>query len=134
MVTGKAQIQQLVRQLFKLSLVDGRISSEQVAGILGYVEKHHPVNAVTILTAYQRLIATEIAKGIAVVEHSGPVSAAVLASIATRGARFFLVAALIRRYGEPVRVFVEGRLTLVTTILAVGLVGGFVALRFLLPR
>jgi hypothetical protein len=33
-----------------------------------------------------------------------------------------------------VRVFVEGRLTLVTTILAVGLVGGFVALRFLLPR
>jgi membrane protein YqaA with SNARE-associated domain len=58
----------------------------------------------------------------------------VLASIATRGARFFLVAALIRRYGEPVRIFVESRLTLVTTILAIALVGGFVALRFLLPR
>ena len=93
MVTGKAQIQQLVRQLFKLSLVDGRISSEQVAGILGYVEKHHPVNAVTILTAYQRLIATEIAKGIAIVEHSGPVSPASLASIAT---------ALSNRYQRPV--------------------------------
>ena len=93
MVTGKAQIQQLVRQLFKLSLVDGRISSEQVAGILGYVEKHHPVNAVTILTAYQRLIATEFAKGISVVEHSGPVSAAVLASIAT---------SLSARYQRPV--------------------------------
>ena len=51
MVTGKAQIHQLVSQLFKLSLVDGRISSEQVTGILGYVEKHNPVNAVTILTA-----------------------------------------------------------------------------------
>ncbi len=58
----------------------------------------------------------------------------VLASIATRGARFLLVAALIRRYGEPVRAFVERRLTLVTTILAIGLVGGFVALRLLLPR
>jgi len=58
----------------------------------------------------------------------------VLASIATRGARFFLVAALVRRYGEPVRVFVERRLTLLTTILAIALVGGFVALRVLLPR
>ena len=93
MVIGKAQIQQLVRQLFKLSLVDGRISSEKVAGILGYVEKHHPVNAVTILNAYQRLIATEIAMGIAIVEHSGPVSPAVLASIAT---------SLSARYQRPV--------------------------------
>jgi len=58
----------------------------------------------------------------------------VLASIATRGARFFLVAALVRRYGEPVRVFVERRLTLLTTILAIALVGGFVAQRVLLPR
>ena len=38
-----------------------------------------------------------------------------LASILTRGARFFLVAALLRRYGEPVREFIEKRLTLVTT-------------------
>jgi hypothetical protein len=29
---------------------------------------------------------------------------------------------------------VESRLTLVTTMLAIALVGGFVALRFLLPR
>ena len=93
MVTGKTQIQQLARQLFKLSLVDGRLSAEQVAGVLGFVEKHHPVNAVTILTAYQRLIATEVAKGLAVVEHSGPVSEATLASIA---------ASLSARYQRPV--------------------------------
>jgi F-type H+-transporting ATPase subunit delta len=93
MVTGKAQIQQLARQLFKLSLVDGSISSEQVAGVLGYVEKNHPVNSVTILTAYQRLIATEVAKGVAVVEHSGPVSDAALAGIA---------ASLSTRYQRPV--------------------------------
>jgi membrane protein YqaA with SNARE-associated domain len=54
-----------------------------------------------------------------------------LASTATRGARFFLVAALLRRYGESVRVFIERRLTLVTTAVAAAIVGGFVALKFL---
>ena len=55
----------------------------------------------------------------------------VLASIATRGARFFLVAALLRRFGEPVRDWVEKRLTLVTTVVALSIVGGFVALKYL---
>ncbi len=55
----------------------------------------------------------------------------VAASIATRGLRFFLIALLLRLFGEPVRVFIERRLTLVTTVAAVSLVGGFVLLRFL---
>ena len=55
----------------------------------------------------------------------------VSASIVTRGARFFLVAALLRRFGEPVRDFIERRLTLVTTLAALGLVGGFVLLKVL---
>lgn len=55
----------------------------------------------------------------------------VLASAATRGARFFLVAALVRWFGEAARDFIERRLMLVTTATAVGLVGGFVVLRFL---
>ncbi|HEY9250644.1 MAG TPA: hypothetical protein VIO38_16000, partial [Rariglobus sp.] len=67
MATGKPQIQQLARQLFKLSFVDGRLSAEQVAGILAYVEKNHAVNAVAILKAYQRLVAAEVARGAAVV-------------------------------------------------------------------
>jgi membrane protein YqaA with SNARE-associated domain len=54
----------------------------------------------------------------------------VAASIATRGARFFIVATLLHYYGEPVRVFVERRLTLVTSLVALGIVGGFVVLRF----
>jgi membrane protein YqaA with SNARE-associated domain len=53
------------------------------------------------------------------------------ASLATRGARFFLVAALLRIFGDSVRVFIERRLTLVTSCLAVAIVGGFVMLRFL---
>src|SRR6185437_5875485 len=53
------------------------------------------------------------------------------ASIATRGARFFLVAALLRAFGAPVRDFIERRLSLVLSALAIGIVGGFLALRFL---
>lgn len=51
------------------------------------------------------------------------------ASAVTRGARFFIVAALLHFWGERVKEFVERRLTLVTTGVAVGIVGGFVALR-----
>ena len=53
------------------------------------------------------------------------------ASVLTRGARFFLVAALLRRYGSPVREFIERRLTLVTSVTAAGIVFGFVVLRFI---
>ena len=54
-----------------------------------------------------------------------------LASVATRGIRFFAVALLLRLYGEPIRTFIEKRLTLVTTAFVAVLVGGFVALRYL---
>jgi membrane protein YqaA with SNARE-associated domain len=51
------------------------------------------------------------------------------ASAVTRGARFFAVAALLRFFGAPVRDFIERRLTLVTSLLAAGVVGGFLVLR-----
>ena len=54
----------------------------------------------------------------------------VAASAVTRGARFFIVAALLRRFGEPVREFIERRLTLVTSLTAAGIVGGVLLLRF----
>ena len=52
------------------------------------------------------------------------------ASLATRGLRFFLVAALLRVFGEPVRDFIDRQLTLVTSLLAAGIIGGFLVLRF----
>lgn len=55
----------------------------------------------------------------------------IAASIATRGARFFLVAGLLYYFGAPVRAFIEKRLTLVTTLFVVAVIGGFVALRYL---
>jgi membrane protein YqaA with SNARE-associated domain len=54
-----------------------------------------------------------------------------VASIVSRGLRFFLLAALLWRFGEPIRDFIERRLMLVTSMIAAALVGGFVVLRYL---
>lgn len=54
------------------------------------------------------------------------------ASIVARAMRFFLVAGLLYWFGEPIRDFIERRLTLVTTIGAIVLISGFVAVKFLL--
>ena len=51
------------------------------------------------------------------------------ASIIARGMRFFLVSALLWRFGPPIRHFVETRLTLVTTLFLVALVGGILAVK-----
>jgi membrane protein YqaA with SNARE-associated domain len=54
-----------------------------------------------------------------------------VASILTRGARFFLVATLLHFWGDAVRDFIERRLTLVTSAIAAGIIGGFLVLKFL---
>ena len=54
-----------------------------------------------------------------------------LAALASRGLRFFLLALLLRRFGAPVRAFIERRLMLVTSLVAAVIVGGFLALRYL---
>ena len=51
-------------------------------------------------------------------------------SIITRGARFFLEAELLRHFGEPIRGFVEKRLTLVTTGFLAAIVGGFLIAKY----
>ena len=55
-----------------------------------------------------------------------------VASIASRGARFFIVAALIWYFGPPIRNFVERYLGWVALACVVLLIGGFVAIKFLL--
>ena len=54
-----------------------------------------------------------------------------VASLISRSLRFFLVAALLYWLGEPVRVFIERRLALVTSVFALFLVGGFLVIRYL---
>ena len=54
-----------------------------------------------------------------------------VASVLSRGLRFFLVAALLFWVGPPIRDFIERRLGLVLTVFCVLLIGGFVLLKFL---
>jgi membrane protein YqaA with SNARE-associated domain len=54
-----------------------------------------------------------------------------IASLGSRGARFFLEAALLKYFGPPIRAWIEKRLELVTIISMILLIGGFVAVRWL---
>jgi membrane protein YqaA with SNARE-associated domain len=55
----------------------------------------------------------------------------ILLSLITRGLRFFIVAELLRHYGEPIRDFVERRLTLVTTLFILVVIAGFAITRYI---
>lgn len=90
---GDKKTKQLAKQLFKLSLVNGSVSPEQVTGVLGYIEKTAPRQALVLLRLYQQAIVTELAKSNAQVEHAGPIAATTLAQIA---------AALTKKYSRPV--------------------------------
>lgn len=54
----------------------------------------------------------------------------ILATI-TRAGRFFLIAALLKRFGEPVQAFIEKRLNLIAWLFLIALVGGFALLAYL---
>ncbi|KAF0674729.1 YqaA family protein [Profundibacterium mesophilum] len=55
----------------------------------------------------------------------------IMASIIARAARFFLVAALLWKFGPPVRGFIERRLGLLTIIFFVLLFGSFFLVKFI---
>ncbi len=54
-----------------------------------------------------------------------------VASIIARALRFFVVAALLWKFGAPIRDFIERRLGLMFTLFIVLLLGGFLAVRYL---
>ncbi|MBN2905247.1 MAG: DedA family protein [Rhodobacteraceae bacterium] len=54
-----------------------------------------------------------------------------LASVVARGLRFFVLAALLRRFGAPIRRFIERYLGLLFTAFVVLLLGGFVLVKYL---
>ena len=55
-----------------------------------------------------------------------------VASIVSRGARFFLVAGLLWYFGPPIRVFIEMNLGLLATAFFALLLGGFAAVRYVM--
>ncbi|MEM1388319.1 MAG: YqaA family protein [Pseudomonadota bacterium] len=60
-----------------------------------------------------------------------PLGTFIATSILARGLRFFIVAGLLWKYGEPIRDFIEKRLGLMFTLFLILLIGGFVLLRYL---
>jgi membrane protein YqaA with SNARE-associated domain len=55
-----------------------------------------------------------------------------VASLLSRAARFFLVAALLWRFGPPIRTFVENNLPMLATVFFALLFGGFLLVKFVL--
>lgn len=88
-----AKIRAHAKQLLQLSLENGVISAERVAGVLAYLQKNPPTGYSALLQTYHKLVAVELAKGEARIEHAGAVAPEALAGIA---------AALGRRYGRAV--------------------------------
>jgi membrane protein YqaA with SNARE-associated domain len=60
-----------------------------------------------------------------------PIGTFIATSIIARGLRFFIVAALLWKFGAPIRDFIERRLGLVFIAFILVLFGGFAAVKFL---
>jgi membrane protein YqaA with SNARE-associated domain len=54
-----------------------------------------------------------------------------IASVLARGIRFYLIAFLLKRFGEPMKVFIEKNLGLLTVIFVLLLFAGFYAVKYL---
>jgi F-type H+-transporting ATPase subunit delta len=87
------QSQQFARQLFRLSIEGVQISAERVAGVLAYLAQHPPRQPLAVLRHYHRLVAGQLARNRALVEHGGPVDDGLLRAIE---------AAFTRKYQRPV--------------------------------
>jgi len=55
----------------------------------------------------------------------------IASSIVARGLRFFIVAALLWKFGDPIRLFIEKYLGLLFTLFVILLIGGFYIVRYL---
>ena len=60
-----------------------------------------------------------------------PLPVFMLTSALARGVRFFVVAALLYRFGPPIRAFIEKRLGILFRLFVILLIGGFVVARYL---
>lgn len=60
-----------------------------------------------------------------------PIATFITTSIIARALRFFIIAALLWKFGAPIKDFIEKRLGLVFTLFCVVLVGGFFLVRYL---
>ena len=76
------QVRRTARILLNASLENGEVSAERVTGVLEWIEKTQPSQALAILREYHRMVQTEVNKSNARVEHAGAIGADAVASIA----------------------------------------------------
>lgn len=86
-MVSRKQIADDARRLFRLSLVDGRVSEQRVSAILAALAANPPSGYLGLLRAYHRLIRREVDRGLARIHHAGPLSPDLPASIAAAFAR-----------------------------------------------
>jgi len=55
-----------------------------------------------------------------------------VASVLSRGLRFFLLAALIFKFGKPIEAFIDRYFNLLVTVFGILLIGGFILIEFVL--
>ena len=56
----------------------------------------------------------------------------ILASLVSRSARFFLVAAIIFKFGEPVRTYIDKYFNILSIVFMLLLIGGFILIKLVL--
>jgi F-type H+-transporting ATPase subunit delta len=81
------QSQQLARQLCQLSIEDGAVSAQRVGAVLAFLRERPPRQPLAVLKHYRRLVARELARSQAIVEHAGAIDARILAAIETAMSR-----------------------------------------------
>ena len=97
-------------------------------GLAAFTQAFSDYGAIILLTKGMTPIPYKVLTISAGVAHMN-LATFVGASIVARAMRFFLVAGLLYYFGEPIRTFIEKRLVLVTSVVAVSIIGGFVALK-----
>ena len=54
-----------------------------------------------------------------------------VASVVARGMRFYLVAWLLKKFGEPMKDFIEKNLGILSVLFLILLIGGFMAIKYI---
>lgn len=81
-MTQEKQIKEFAKQLLKMSLENGEVSSERVHGVLKSLEKSGQRHQLAVLKAYLKLVEREVAKSTAVISHAGRLSPELAANVA----------------------------------------------------
>lgn len=121
----------------------GHYAFESIARpILEFYGKLHAFEELQHSVTYETIVLLLITSGLA---HLPPIKVVTILSgaanislglfivtaIITRGARFFILAGLLRKYGEDIRHFIEKRLGLISIIAAAALIAVYAAYVFL---